>query len=201
MASKHLAPMVEQSLHRLRVGHGRCGGARRHVEAAKGLAPLVGDQLNRLRQVERGVAGCGGDREALVAAVDIVVGKAEALAAEDEGDVRHCRQWRAHQCGEMLARRRGGWTEIARRHRSGADMRDALKRIGQRRHHARAVQHVGRAAGHRQRLVVAQDVVVARRYQQQFLEAHDLDRARGGSDVAGVAGVDEDEAGDWRHGR
>ena len=61
-------------------------------------------------------------------------------------------------------------------------------------------QHVGGAAGHRQRLVVAEHVVVTRRHQHQFVEAHHLDRARGGAHVAGVAGVDEHEAGDGREG-
>ena len=113
--------------------------------------------------------------------------------AEHEGDA--LRRWRA-SVGEELARRARRRAEVARRHRRGADVGDAVQRLGQRRDDARAGQHVGRAAGHRDRPPRA----AARRRQRgatstRSREAHHLHRARRRADVAGVAGVHQDEAG------
>ena len=64
-----------------------------------------------------------------------------------------------------------------------------------------AGQHVERAARALDGFFAPQHVGPARRHQHQVVEAHGLHGARGGADIAGMAGLDQDETGahgGWR---
>ncbi len=101
----------------------------------------------------------------------------------------------AHQPFEMLARRAGGRAEIAWRHRGGAQVADAVQGFVQRGDDTGVLQHVERSARALDGLFAPQHVGPARGHQDQIPEAHGLHGAGGGADVAGMAGLDEDEAG------
>ena len=90
---------------------------------------------------------------------------------------------------------RGRRAEVARRHRRGAGIGDAVERLGQGLDDAGAGEHVDRAAGHGDRFRAPQHVGQARRDQHQVAEPHHLHRARRGADVAGMAGADRGRSG------
>ena len=191
-ASSEVCQCAQDPAHGDGVGLARVARARRDRKAAERLAPLVGDQLHRLRQVERAVARVGGDREAGVARVHVLVRQAVALRAEHEPDPLR----RRGQGREQLARRVRRRPEIARRHRRRADVGEAIERILEAGDDAGARQHVGRAARQGDRLGAALHVGETRRHQHEVGEAHHLQRARRRADIARVAGADEDEAGE-----
>ena len=191
-----LAPVFQHARHLARIGwpRNRCGGfdtigTQRH-------APLIRHDLDRRAQVQRAERGVGRDAQRRMAAVDVLVGHAEAFGAEQEGHagwpLRHVGR---HQALQILPRRMRGRTEVAWRHGSGAQVVHAVQRLVQRLDDARVLQHVQRAAGPLDGLLPAQHVGPARGDQHQFVEAHDLHGARSGTHVAGVAGTDQDEAG------
>ena len=66
------------------------------------------------------------------------------------------------QLCEVRARSPGGWAEVARCHGGGAGVVHTMQRLGQSRHHAGSVQHVGGATGQGAGLVTLQHIGPAR---------------------------------------
>ena len=95
----------------------------------------------------------------------------------------------------MLSRCARGWAKITRRHRCGAQMRHAIQRFVQSFHDAGIVQHIQRTTGTLNRLFASQHIRPARCHQHHVAKAHGFHRPRRCAHVAGVAGVDENEAG------
>ena len=95
----------------------------------------------------------------------------------------------------MLTRTASGWPEVAWRHRRGAQVGHAVQRFVQGFHNAGVVQHVQGATGTLNRLLPPQHIRPARGDQYHVGEPHGFHSAGGCAYVAGVAGVNEDEAG------
>ena len=85
-------PMREHAGHLRGVGLLAMHGDVLYREAAKRQAPFIRNHLHCRREVERTKVRHRRDGERHMAAVDIVVGHAEALAAKEEGDARVLRK-------------------------------------------------------------------------------------------------------------
>ena len=132
-----------------------CGVRGAHVEAAERLPPFVGDHLHGLRQVERAVAGTGGD----------------AQARRGSGTHRRwpCRNARRRtrtpppvaspaNAGRRARGANARRSEVARRHRRGASELHAVERLVERCTTRASRQDVVGATGHGQRLRLLQHI-------------------------------------------
>ena len=95
----------------------------------------------------------------------------------------------------MLTRTASGWPEVAWRHRRGAQVGHAVQRFIQGVNDAGAVQHVQGSTGTLDGFLPPQHIGPARGDQHHIGKPHGFHGAAGSAHVAGVAGVDEDEAG------
>src|SRR6218665_801859 len=100
---------------------------------------------------------------------------------------------------EMRARRCRWRSEVARGHRGGAQVADAIEGLVQSGNDAGLPEQVQGAAGALYGFFVPQHVGPAWGHQHQIVKTHGFHRAGDCAHIAGVAGVDQDEAG--LHGR
>src|SRR6218665_1490525 len=100
---------------------------------------------------------------------------------------------------EMRARRCRWRSEVARRHRGGAQVADAIEGLVQSGNDAGLPEQVQGAAGALYGFLVPQHVGPAWGHQHQIVKTHGFHRAGDCAHIAGVAGADQDETG--LHGR
>ena len=158
----------------------------------QGFAPFVRNNLHRAGQVERTKAWIGRDAQRHMAPIDIVVGHAKALRPEEK---RHPLRSGLRQGWQMLPGGSGGRTKVARHHGRGAQVGHALECLVQGLHDAGVVQHVQGPTGTLDGFLTAQHIGPARSHQHQVIKPHDLHGPCHTTDVTGMAGLDQDEAG------
>ena len=184
-------PMLEHALDRNSIGQWRLRGTTWRRESAKRHPPLIGNELYRCTQIERAKSWVGRDAQGHMTLVHILVSHAKPLGTEQQ----------AHRMGlprnrlKMKARRDGRRTEVAWRHGSSTKVIDTVKRFLKRVNNARLGQNIQRPTGPLDRLFTPQHIGPARRHQHHIVKTHDLHGPRCSTDIAGMAGIDQNKTG------
>ena len=184
-------PMLKHSLDRNSISQWRFRGTALCGESAKRQPPLIGNELYRRTQIERAKPWIGGNAQGHMTLVHILVSHAKPLGTEQQTD----RMGLPRNRLEMKARRSSRRTEVARRHGGGAEVVNTVKRLLKRVNDARLGQNIQRTAGTLDRLFAPQHIGPARRHQHHIVETHDLHGPRCRTNIAGMAGIDQDKTG------
>ena len=197
--------MRKHARHLVGVCQGRLWCGRVDSKAAQCQTPFIGDHLHSRGQVERAKLRVGGDAQAGVAAVNILIAHAKALRAEQKshahllhtGRYLASRPWLLPVPAQQGFKMRPGgecWRpKITWRHGSRAEVGDAFEGLLQTLNLAGTGQHIERTAGALNGLLPPQHIGPTRRHQHQVIKAHGFEGARCCADITSMAGVDEDK--------
>ena len=190
--AERLLQVRVEALHILLCGRRRvpAGIAVRRQGIAGGVhMQFVGDNLHRHGQIQRAIRRAGGNGQMQVAAHQLGPGQTVVFAPEQHGHLGLARGARDVRRGAPGVQHRPGDTPIlgaGRDHQAtvGDGLIEAV-------HHARVVQHLGGAHRAPGRLRVRE---LPGRHQHQPRQAHVFHGPRGRPDIAGVAGLHENDA-------